>query len=451
VRVGTRGKHSSGAWWSRWWILGAAGVVILGGGGAVAAVATAGPSAQQVQEQRAKLAAAEARAAAASRQAEVAKLLASVSVTPVSGAAGVSPASPVTVVSTYGALASVKVTGGSSDVSGVLASDHYKWTSSGDLDPGTAYSVEATIAAPDGVEAKQVTSFTTMKAAQTVSATLFPYGGMTVGVGEPVIVHFNRAITTAAAQQAALSHFSIAESDPVPGGWHWFSPYELHFRPQNYWPTGEHVTVTSNLAGWDAGSGRWGTGQVTASFVIGDSRVSIANLASEKMTVYLNGAMIATYPISGGRPQYPTMSGIHIVMDKEHVVHMVSSTVGIPVNSPNGYDEYVYNDVHISDSGEYVHDAPWSVGSQGVTNVSHGCVNLSPTDSLAFFNFSQIGDVVQVVGSPRPPATGDHGVMDWSSDWSQWTPVVVEALPGSSLPTSTTTPTPTTTAANPAA
>ena len=59
---------------------------------------------------------------------------------------------------------------------------------------------------------------------------------------------------------------------------------------------------------------------------------------------------------------------------------MVSSTVGIPVNSPNGYDEFVYDDVHISDSGEYVHAAPWSVHSQGVTNVSHGCINMSPSD-----------------------------------------------------------------------
>jgi lipoprotein-anchoring transpeptidase ErfK/SrfK len=104
---------------------------------------------------------------------------------------------------------------------------------------------------------------------------------------------------------------------------------------------------------------------------------------------------------------------------------MVSSTVGIPVNSPAGYNEFVYNDVHISDSGEYVHSAPWSVGSQGRTNVSHGCINMSPANSLTFFNFSRVGDVVEVVGSPRPPVTGDHGVMDWSTAWSQWTQATV--------------------------
>ena len=146
------------------------------------------------------------------------------------------------------------------------------------------------------------------------------------------------------------------------------------------------------------------------------------------MTVTLNGATVGVYPISGGRTEYPTMDGDHIVLDRESVVHMVSSTVGIPVNSANGYDEYVYDDVHISDSGEYVHAAPWSVGDQGRTNVSHGCINVSPANALTFFNFSRVGDVVEVVGGPRPPAVGDHGVMDWSTPWSQWTAGTVHQL-----------------------
>ena len=171
-----------------------------------------------------------------------------------------------------------------------------------------------------------------------------------------------------------------------------------------------------------------GLRQIADIFTIGAARISVANLQTEKMTVTLNGVTVATYPISGGRTQFPTMDGIHIVLDRESVVHMDSATVGIPVNSPNGYDELVYDDVHISDSGEYVHAAPWSVGDQGLMNVSHGCINVSPANALAFFNFSRVGDVVEVVGGPRPPAVGDHGVMDWSTAWSQWTPAAVHAL-----------------------
>jgi lipoprotein-anchoring transpeptidase ErfK/SrfK len=217
-------------------------------------------------------------------------------------------------------------------------------------------------------------------------------------------------------------------SRPVPGGWYWFSDDELHFRPASFWPTGERVAVKADLDGWDAASGRWGSGQISDTFTIGASRISVANLQTDEMTVTENGVHVATYPISGGRQQYPTRVGVHIVLDRESVVRMDSATVGIPVNSPNGYDELVYDDVHISDSGEYVHAAPWSVGSQGVTNVSHGCINVSPANASTFYNFSRVGDIVEVVGSPRPAAQGDHGVMDWSTPWSQWTPAPVHAL-----------------------
>ena len=33
-----------------------------------------------------------------------------------------------------------------------------------------------------------------------------------------------------------------------------------------------------------------------------------------------------------------------------------------------------------------------------------------------------------VTGGPRPPAVGDHGVMDWSTPWSQWSPASVALL-----------------------
>jgi lipoprotein-anchoring transpeptidase ErfK/SrfK len=177
----------------------------------------------------------------------------------------------------------------------------------------------------------------------------------------------------------------------------------------------------------------WGAGQPTAHFTVGDARISTANLATHQMTVTENGKVVANYPMSGGREKYPTMNGTHIVLDRASVVHMISSSNGIPVNSPDGYDELVYSNVHISDSGEYVHGAPWSVGDQGVSNVSHGCINLSPENAKTFMDFSRIGDVVRVVGGPRAPELGDHGVMDWDTPWKDWT-VVAASTPTTSQP-----------------
>ena len=44
----------------------------------------------------------------------------------------------------------------------------------------------------------------------------------------------------------------------------------------------------------------------------------------------------------------------------------------------------------------YVHSAPWSVGSQGYANVSHGCINLGPDNALWYFNQVGIGDPVVI-------------------------------------------------------
>jgi lipoprotein-anchoring transpeptidase ErfK/SrfK len=388
-------------------------------------------------------------------EAEQAQLVSNLTFSPAPGTTGVPLNTPVSVKAAVGFLTQVKVTAASgAELTGTEAPGTNVWNGAAPLLPSTTYNVSATVLGQGGVTAQQTASFTTLTPVAVVTASVYPTSDMTVGVGQPIVVHFNHDITTATAQQAVESHFTVAESQPVPGGWYWFSPYELHFRPETYWPAHEQIQVTGDLNGWDAGAGRWGGGQISDTFSVGDARISYANLDTEVMKVTLNGATVATYPISGGRPQYPTMDGDHIVMDKESVVHMVSSTVGIPVNSPNGYDEYVYDDVHISDSGEYVHAAPWSVGSQGVTNVSHGCINVSPSNALSFYNFSQIGDVVEVTGSPRPAVPGDHGVMDWGTPWSQWAPGNVVALnppaasspPGSgSLSTTTLPPTTVTT------
>jgi lipoprotein-anchoring transpeptidase ErfK/SrfK len=407
-----------------------AGAVMFGGG-----TAKKGPSPAQVAQQKAQ----EAHAQAVVVELAQAQLLSGIKISPAAGTSGVALDVPVTVTAGAGALRSVQISNGAGAVlTGSLSTAGTTWKYSGALQPSSTYHVVATVAGAGGVTAKRTSTFTTLTPAAQVTATVYPTTDMSVGVGQPVVVMFDHYIDTAASQQAVLSHFTISMSKPVPGGWHWFSQDELHFRPEAYWPANEKITVTANLNGWDAGGGRWGAGQITDSFTTGAARISYANLQTEEMTVTLNGATIATYPISGGRPEYPTMDGDHIVLDRQSVVHMVSSTVGIPVKSANGYDEYVYDDVHISDSGEYVHAAPWSVGAQGVTNVSHGCVNLSTANALNFFDFSRVGDVVVVTGSPRPAAYGDHGVMDWGTAWSQWTAAKVVSTAAPTTTTSTT-------------
>jgi lipoprotein-anchoring transpeptidase ErfK/SrfK len=357
-----------------------------------------------------------------------AALAAAVNFSPRPGTTGVALDAPIAVNAGSGNLFSVRVTTpAGAPVSGMLTSAKDWRSNAGTLLPSTAYRVVATVSGPAGERVQSTSTFRTLTPAANVAATIFP-NGLTVGVAQPIVIRFDHYIANPLSRAAALSHFTVTESVPVPGGWHWFSNNELHFRPKSFWPAGEKITVVSDLDGWSAGAGLWGQGRVSATFTIGHAHVSVANLATDLMTVTDNGKTIALYPFSGGRTTDPTMNGTHIVLDRESVVRMISSSNGVPVDSPDGYDELVYSDVHITDSGEYVHAAPWSVRSQGHTNVSHGCINLSASDALQFFGFSRVGDVVMVTGGPRPPELGDHGVMDWDTPWAQWTPARAQAV-----------------------
>ena len=52
--------------------------------------------------------------------------------------------------------------------------------------------------------------------------------------------------------------------------------------------------------------------------------------------------------------------------------------------------------VRVTWGGVYVHSAPWSVAQQGNSNVSHGCINLSPDNAEWYFNNVTVGDPIQV-------------------------------------------------------
>jgi lipoprotein-anchoring transpeptidase ErfK/SrfK len=102
-------------------------------------------------------------------------------------------------------------------------------------------------------------------------------------------------------------------------------------------------------------------------------------------------------PASMGKPSRPTPIGNFNAMSKERTVVMDSRTIGIPLNSSDGYLITASYAVRVTGSGVYVHSAPWSVNSQGYANVSHGCINLSPDNAAWYFNMVTIGDPINVV------------------------------------------------------
>jgi lipoprotein-anchoring transpeptidase ErfK/SrfK len=301
---------------------------------------------------------------------------------------------------------------------GKLDANATTWKSTSDLVPLTRYRAIVELSG-GGHSLSQKLQFRATDSRRHLTALLSPGDGDVVGVGSPVIVRLSRPV--ADSRRAAVENrLAVSAKPAVAGAWHWMSSQELHWRPPTYWHPHTAVTVSSDLGGLYLGHGVWGEGAHQVKFKIGDSHISRIDVARHQMYVYENRRLIRTFPISAGRTQYPTKNGVHITFEKSQVVTMDSATVGIPRNSPDGYYEQVYWDVRISYGGAFVHAAPWSVAEQGISNVSHGCVNISTTNAIWFYNWSLRGDVVDVYNSTAAVDTADPGMADWNMSWKKW-------------------------------
>ena len=344
-------------------------------------------------------------------------------VDPPAGATGIRPDAKVTVTANRGRLAAVHlVDNDGKEIAGTIDPFAHSWVSTATLHLARNYKATADISGVNKSKknkrpVQRTSEFSTVKPAGVLAPFVTPGDNQTVGVGDPIVVRFQSPVANRAAITGLLT---VSMSNPVDGAWHWFSPKEVHYRPKDFWPPGEQVTMAAKLTNVDAGNNVWGDIDRSVTFKIGAARISTVDTDAHTMTVRSNGQVVRTMPISAGRDKYPTMSGVHIALEKSYHVVMDSSTVGIPVNSPDGYKEDVYWNVAITNGGEYVHAAPWSVGAQGSRNVSHGCVNLSTSDATWFYNFSLQGDIINIIGTARGPSASDAGTADWNMPWEQW-------------------------------
>jgi lipoprotein-anchoring transpeptidase ErfK/SrfK len=365
-------------------------------------------------------------------------------INPSDHATGVPLDLPIKVSSSSGSLTAVTVTrtnGTPTPVPGALSKDGKSWTATDGLDPAARYRVIATATGFGGTHTTAQATFATITSvAGRLLTDSTPGDGAVVGVGEPIDLTFNTPIAQPQ-QQEIVKHLRVVSIPPQRGAWHWFSATEIHYRPAAYWLTGTKVTVTANFHGVNAGNGIWGLGGWSKSFTVGSKHVSLLSDVSHTMSVYQNDKLIGTWPISMGKPGFATLSGNLIVLYKTYKIKMNScQTFGgaacIP-GSTNYYDDYVYYDTAISTNGFFIHSAPWSVGDQGVRDVSHGCVNLSPAHATFFYNWSLPGDVVRI-GSTVNVADINNGEADWQIPFAQFdntgvaAPVIVPngALPG---------------------
>ncbi len=338
------------------------------------------------------------------------------------GMKGVGASSVVTVKAVGGELGAVSLASadGKRTVTGKVGSDKV-WSSSGALLPGTTYKVTATARAEGGGQTTSTSSFTTVTPEKVIGYTVTP-DGWTVGSGMPVQVNFDAPVRSAAAKAEIESRLSLTSTPAQPGAWGWTSDSTLMYRPQAYWAAGTSVVVKAPLAGLQVAPGAYLMEDNGATMTIGTQRVMRVDLAAHTMTLKENGALVRTFPISGGRPgeRFETRGGTKLIQDKHAEIVMDSSTFGIDKADPEYYKTKVKWAMRITDSGEYLHSAPWSVPDQGRANVSHGCINMAPGDAEWLFNRVQYGDPVENVNSHIPLQPGESGIPVWLWSWPQW-------------------------------
>ncbi|WP_051712371.1 L,D-transpeptidase [Spirillospora albida] len=236
-----------------------------------------------------------------------------------------------------------------------------------------------------------------------------------VGVGMPVQVFFSRAIGSAWGKRTVERRLTVRMSRPVWGAWHWISDREVDFRPRRYWPVGQRVQVFADLKGVRIGKGLYGAHDRVLNFRVGQRHVTRIRDRTLRAVVRKNGRVIRSMPVSLGKRGFRTWSGTMIAQEKRAKMIMDSDTIGLP----GEYRVTTRWNVRITYSGTFVHSAPWSVDDQGDRNVSHGCVNLSPSNAYWFYRFTNRGDIIRVSGTGRTLTFG-NGPTPWVLSWDRW-------------------------------
>ena len=324
----------------------------------------------------------------------------------------------VEVAAEDGSLTEVRVRSRGKALRGEISDDGATWTATQRLEPGLRYQAQVTAVDAAGVRTSRQVSFRTERLGldRQTYPSIAPLQGETVGVGMPVIVQFDVPVTDRASIER---HLSVRSSSRQRGSWHWVSASEVHWRPRTYWKPGTEVTVDADINSVSAGNGVYGQVSRSVSFEIGDAVVSKVDIASHRMQVFINGDLARTMPISAGKPGFITRSGTKVIIEKVREKVMDAATLGIEKGDPEYYRLDVEYAMRVTYSGEFLHAAPWSEGSQGVANVSHGCVGMTTDNAAWLYNLTKRGDVVEVTGSDRY-MTLYNGYGDWNASFEEY-------------------------------
>jgi len=304
---------------------------------------------------------------------------------------------------------------GGGPVAGAMRPDGTGWLPSTPLKYGKTYTAAVTATGPDGQTITRGTTFTTRKSAGgQVDTTLYMRDGGVYGVAMPVAIQFDPEIPPSA-RAAVQRRLFVTSTQAQPGAWRWFTGRQIIYRPANYWKPGTKLTVRAALKGVPLGNGKFGDEDHFARATIGsDFQMQVDN-RTKTLSAYANGRLLKRMPVSLGKPSTPSSSGTMVVMTREDsTVFDTFAELGAA-----GYRVTVQWAERLTWGGEFIHSAPWSVWDQGHRNVSHGCINVSPSNAKWIYDHVKIGDPVTVRGTEHKLDPG-NGWTAWNMSWQEF-------------------------------
>jgi lipoprotein-anchoring transpeptidase ErfK/SrfK len=307
---------------------------------------------------------------------------------------------------------------GGGQVNGAMRADGSSWIPSEPLKFGKTYAAQVTAKDSDDRTVNRETTFSTMKSPDSRVPTglnMTDSDSRDFGVALPVAVRFDQDVP-ASARAGVERRLFVTSDPPQAGAWRWFTGREVLYRPQNFWKPGTKLAVRAALDGVPLGNDNYGDADRTASGTIGrDFEMKVDN-KTKVMSVFQDGKLLKTMPVSLGKPSTPSSSGTMVIMERDQETVFDTRRELGPVE---GYRVNIQWAQRLTWGGQFIHSAPWSVWDQGRDNVSHGCVNLSPDDAKWLFDRTEVGDPVTVRGTEAKLDPGD-GWTAWNMSWANY-------------------------------
>lgn len=261
-----------------------------------------------------------------------------------------------------------------------------------------------------------------------LNATTSPEDG-TYGVAATLKVTFNNEIPEGMRGPIQKGFVVKSTKKLSPGAWVWLTGDSMTYRTKDFLPA--HSVITLKGPGTNKFLMRYNNivykmeNNPITKLDIARNMTTTVDDASHSATVAIDGTPVRTMGVSMGQPGYETRSGIKATGEKYDLIRMTSQSVNIS----DPYDLEVPYAVRLTDSGEFIHAAPWAEDRIGVYDGSHGCTNLTLDDGQWFYNESLQYDPVITQGTGRTMETDNGNGGIWNYTWAQWKAMSIPTTP----------------------